>query len=312
MDNSGLGVWVEKYRPSTFDEIVGQDDIKNKLKEMLKAGEIPNLLLFGRAGTGKTSTIKILVDSLDCEHLVINASDERGIDTMREKITNFASRKSFFTWKIVVLEEAENITGDAAKAFKMILEQYYKTTRFILTTNHIDRMYEPILSRVQRFEFRPQSIESVVSRCKYILDKEDVKYDEKDLLSVVKSSFPDMRATIGFLQRYTVDKKLVLSKEHAIQERYREVIVSLLKTPSVDSINKVRALIVKLFNIDYLEVYRYLFENVELYSRDNSYIADILITIEEHIYRSSTSLDKQINFMSCIIKIMKINGGGRL
>jgi len=310
--SSALGVWVEEYRPKSFDELVGHDDIKSKLVELLEKGEIPNLLFYGRAGTGKTSAVSILLNSLDCESIVINASSDRGIDTMRDKVTNFASRKSFYKWKIVVLEEAENITGDAAKAFKMILEQYYKSTRFILTTNHIDTMYEPILSRLQKFEFRPQSIEAVVAKCKEILTKEQVKYEEKDLMSVIKASFPDLRSTIGNLQRYTVNKVLVLSKEHALQERYREVIVELLKTPNIESVNKLRALLSKLYNVDYLEMYRYLFDKVEIYALNKAYIIDILLNIEEHLFRSSTSLDKQLNFMSCLIKIMRSNSGGKL
>lgn len=307
-----IGIWVEKYRPKNFDEIIGQDDIKDKLKEFIGNGEIPNLLFFGRAGVGKTSAIKILLENLDCESLIINSSDERGIDVMREKITDFASRKSMFGWKVIVLEEADNMTIEGAKAFKMILEQYYKTTRFILTTNHIDRMYEPILSRLQKFEFKPQSIEAVVEKCKEIMKLEEVEYDEKDLTSVVKASFPDMRAIIGYLQRYTIDKKLTLTKEHALQERYRELIVALLKKPSNENLSKIRTVIAKLYSIDYLEMLRYLFDFVDDYKRDDKYVADILIEISEHVYRSRESLDKQMNFMSCLIKIMKINNGGKL
>lgn len=305
-------IWVEKYRPKNFDEVIGQEDIKNKLKEFIKEEEIPNLLFFGRAGVGKTSAVKILLENLDCESLIVNASDERGIDVMRERITDFASRKSFYSWKIIVLEEADNITGEAAKAFKMILEQYYKTTRFILTTNHIDRMYEPILSRLQKFEFKPQSIDAVVEKCKEILKLEEVEHVDKDLLSVVKASFPDMRAIIGYMQRYTIDKKLTLTKESMLQERYRDLIVALLKSPSQESLTKMRALLTKLYSIDYLEIYRYLFDFVEEYARDTKYIADILIEISEHVYRSRESLDKQLNFMSCMVKIMKINNGGRI
>lgn len=307
-----INIWVEKYRPKTFDEIIGQTDIKDKLKEFIKNGEIPNTLFFGRAGVGKTSAVQILIKNINCESIIINASDERGIDVMRERITDFASRKSFYDWKIIVLEEADNITGEAAKAFKMILEQYYKTTRFILTTNHIDRMYEPILSRLQKFEFKPQSMDAVVDKCKEILKLEEIEYDQKDLVTVVKSSFPDMRAVINYLQRYTVDKKLTLTKEHALQEKYRELIVALLKQPSQESLNKSRTLIAKLYSIDYLELFRYLFDNVEAYSRDDKYIADMLIEIEEHMYRSKDTLDKQMNFMSCMIKLMKINNGGRI
>lgn len=310
MENS-IGIWVEQYRPKTFDEIIGQDDIKNKLKEFIKEDEIPNILFFGRAGVGKTSAINILLKNLDCESLIINASDDRGIDVMRERITDFASRKSFYKWKIIVLEESDNITGEAAKAFKMILEQYYKTTRFILTTNHIDRLYEPILSRLQKFEFKPQSIDAVIERCKHILNTEKIEYDKKDLQSIVKTSFPDMRAIINHLQRYTIDKKLTLTKEHALQEKYREIIVALLKNPCNDSLNKARILISKLYSIDYLELFRYLFDFVEIYASDVKYIADLLITIEEHMYRSKDTLDKQMNFMSCLIKIMQINNGGR-
>lgn len=305
-----INIWVEKYRPSDIDNLVGQTIIKEKLSQYIKEQEFPNLLFHGRAGTGKTSAVKILLDKIDCDYIVINASDERGIDIMREKITNFASVKSFKKIKVVVLEESENITGDAAKAFKMILEQYYKTTRFILTTNHKDRMYEPILSRVQSYEFKPPDMQSVIDKCEYILNQEKVEYFKDDLTSLIKLSFPDMRSIIGQMQKYSINGKLVVDKELGLQEKYKEVIVALLKDPKLKSLTKIRNLFEKLFIVDYLDLYKYLFDNVELYALRTSNIIEILIEIEDHMYRSKDSLDKKMTMLACISKIIQINAGG--
>lgn len=305
-------IWVEKYRPSNLDELITSSENKLKFKEYLEQQDIPNLLLYGPAGTGKSSLVKLLIKSLDCEYIIINASDDRGIDTIRGKISHFAETKSFSKLKIVVLEECEQMTPDASKAFKCVLEDYYKNTRFILTTNHKDRIYEPILSRVQKYEFKANTIESVLERCTNILKYENIKFKDSDVLKIVQPNYPDMRSIIGTLQQCSINNELLLGKAYTLQENYRAILIKCLKTPIEENINKIRNLMYALPSVDFTQLYKYLYDNVDNFCAQPSYKLDIWLEISEYLYRSDKCVDGLINFMAMIIKIMKINSSGKL
>ncbi len=150
-----MELWVEKYRPTTLDGYVGNEVIKNKIEDYLKQGSIQNLLLHGVAGTGKTTLAKLLVKNIDCDYLYINASDERGIDTIRDKIIPFASSMSFNDIKIVILDEADYITPQAQATLRNTMESFSGNTRFILTCNYLERIISPLQSRCQTLEIKP-------------------------------------------------------------------------------------------------------------------------------------------------------------
>ena len=165
-----MELWVEKYRPTTLENYVGNETIKNKVEDYLKQGSIQNLLLHGVAGTGKTTLAKLLVKNIDCDYLYINASDERGIDTIREKIQPFALSMGFNDVKIVILDEADYLTPQAQTTLRHTIEACSATTRFILTCNYLERIISPLQSRCQTFEIIPPSKREVWQKCKTILN----------------------------------------------------------------------------------------------------------------------------------------------
>ena len=167
-----MELWVEKYRPTTLEEYVGNEMIKNKIADYLKQGSIQNLLFHGVAGTGKTTLAKLIAKNLNCDLLYINASDERGIDTIRDKIIPFASSMSFNDVKIVILDEADYITPQAQATLRNTIESCSKTTRFILTCNYLERIISPLQSRCQTFEITPPSKTEVIEHVSNITAEE--------------------------------------------------------------------------------------------------------------------------------------------
>ena len=200
-----MELWVEKYRPTTLEGYVGNEVIKSKIEDYLKQGSIQNLLLHGVAGTGKTTLAKLLVKNIDCDYLYINASDERGIDTIREKIQPFALSMGFNDVKIVILDEADYLTPQAQATLRHTIEACSATTRFILTCNYLERIISPLQSRCQTFEITPPSKTEVNNKCKSILSKEDISYENNDVLTVIDTHYPDIRKIINTLQGSVVD-----------------------------------------------------------------------------------------------------------
>ena len=200
-----MELWVEKYRPQTLEEYVGNETIKNKIADYLKQGSIQNLLFHGVAGTGKTTLAKLIAKNLNCDLLYINASDERGIDTIRDKIIPFASSMSFNDVKIVILDEADYITPQAQATLRNTIEACSTTTRFIFTCNYLERIISPLQSRCQTFEITPPSKQEVNNKCKSILSTEDISYENNDVLTVIDTHYPDIRKIINTLQGSVID-----------------------------------------------------------------------------------------------------------
>jgi len=200
-----MELWVEKYRPQTLEEYVGNETIKNKIADYLKQGSIQNLLFHGVAGTGKTTLAKLIAKNLNCDLLYINASDERGIDTIRDKIIPFASSMSFNDVKIVILDEADYITPQAQATLRNTIEACSATTRFILTCNYLERIISPLQSRCQTFEITPPSKQEVNNKCESILSKEDISYENNDILTIIDTHYPDIRKIINTIQGSVID-----------------------------------------------------------------------------------------------------------
>ena len=200
-----MELWVEKYRPTTLEEYVGNETIKNKISDYLKQGSIQNLLFHGVAGTGKTTLAKLITKNLNCDLLYINASDERGIDTIREKIIPFASTMGFNDVKIVILDEADYLTPQAQATLRNTIESCSKTTRFIFTCNYLERIISPLQSRCQTFEITPPSKQEVNNKCESILSKEDISYENNDILTIIDTHYPDIRKIINTIQGSVID-----------------------------------------------------------------------------------------------------------
>ena len=203
-----MELWVEKYRPQNLEEYIGNETIKNKIADYLEQGSIQNLLFHGVAGTGKTTLAKLIAKNIDCDLLYINASDERGIDTIREKIQPFASSMGFNDVKIVILDEADYITPQAQATLRHTIEACSATTRFILTCNYLERIISPLQSRCQTFEITPPSKREVWQKCKRILNDENVSSSPEEVEPIVNAHYPDIRKTINTLQGSIVPDKI--------------------------------------------------------------------------------------------------------
>ena len=196
---------VEKYRPIKLENYVGNEHIKKIISQYLKQNDIQNLIFYGPAGTGKTTLAKLIVKGIDCDHLYINASDERGIETIREKVSGFASAASFKSIKVVILDEADFLTIQAQASLRNVIETFSRTTRFILTCNYIERIIDPLQSRCQTLKVIPPTKKDVAKHLSWICNEESISHEINDLVPLVNQYYPDLRKCINTIQLSTVD-----------------------------------------------------------------------------------------------------------
>ena len=197
VDNS---LWVESYRPTKLVDYVGNAHLKSKIEGYLETGDVPHLLLHGRAGTGKTTLAKLIVKSVDCDYMVINASDENNVDTVRNKVKNFASSMGFKKWKIVILDEFDYMSPNAQAILRNLMETFSQHCRFILTCNYVEKVIDPIQSRCQSFQIVPPTKKDVAIQISKILGAEGVEFEPKDLVPIIDAGYPDIRKIINTCQ----------------------------------------------------------------------------------------------------------------
>jgi DNA polymerase III delta prime subunit len=302
--NSSHTIWVERWRPTTLDGYVGDDLVRQKIEEYIRSQDIPHLLFHGTAGTGKTTAAKILVNNINCDHLFINASDERGIDTVRDKIKSFASTAGFNPLKIIVLDEADFLGREAQPALRNLMEAYSETTRFILTANYIERIIEPLISRTQVYKLLPPSKKEVARRLTQILREEQVEYDTETVVKLVKTYYPDVRKIINTAQLQTKDKRLVLNLEDIrVQDVKRNMIDMLTSNaPAATKTNQVRQLVADNKVQDFTELYRELYDRVDKYAPTK--IPQTIGAIAEGMFRDAQVSDKEIIFVATLYNIL--------
>ena len=303
MDEIKNSLWVEKYRPTSLDTYIGNEHLKSKVKLYLESGDLPHLLLFGRAGTGKTTLAKLLVNNIECDYLYINASDERKLEMVRDKVKNFASTIGFSNMKVVILDEADYITPASQAALRNLMETFSKHCRFILTCNYVERIIDPIQSRCQSFQIIPPDRKEVAVHLNTILTKEGVKSDIEDIVTIVNGGFPDLRRVINAAQRQVVDNKLVIDEGMSIQNDYKNQVLEILKTQDKKNCFKnVRQLLADSKVTDFSDLFRLLFDTVDDWGR--GHVAECILVLAQYQQSDAVVVDKEINIMAMFIEII--------
>ena len=295
-------LWVEKYRPTDLSTYIGNEHLKEKVKVYLESEDVPHLLLFGKAGTGKTTLAKIVVNNIDCDYMYINASDENKVDDVRNKIKTFASSVGFKSLKVIILDECDYLTPNAQAALRNLMETFSKHCRFILTCNYVERIIDPIQSRCQSYKVVPPSKKEVAQQLVNILKQENCQFELDDIALIVNAGYPDIRRVINSAQRQVVDGKLKIDVNSVIQSDYKIQLLESL-TPNA-KVTDIRQLIADNSITDYSELYRLLYDEIETYS--NGKIAECILAIAEGQYQDVQVVDKEINFMSTIVKLIRI------
>ena len=295
-------LWVEKYRPKDLSTYIGNEHLKSKVERYLSSGDVPHLLLYGKAGTGKTTLAKIITNNIDCDYLYINASDENSVDAVRFKIRAFASSVGFKDLKVIILDESDYLTPNAQAALRNLMETFSKHCRFILTCNYVERIIDPIQSRCQSFKVVPPKRVDVARHLVHILEDENVEYNLDDIRLVTDTCYPDIRRVINSAQRQVVDGNLKIDTDSVIQNNYKIKLLEMLS--SKEDHNKVRQLIADNSVSDYSELYRLLYDEVDVYGEGRQ--AECIFLIAEAQYRDTNVVDKEINFMSMIIKLLRV------
>ncbi len=298
-------LWVEKYRPDSIDTYIGNEHLKSKVEIYLESGDLPHLLLYGKAGTGKTTLAKLLVKNIECDYLYINASDENNVDTVRTKVKNFASTIGFKDMKIIILDECDYITPNAQAALRNLMETFSKHCRFILTCNYVERIIDPIQSRCQSFQIIPPSKSEVAKHLHNILVKENVMDSMEDIKVLVDSGYPDIRRIINSAQRNVVKGKLKLDTSSIIQNDYKLKLLKILETQNKKNAFKdIRQLLADNKITDFADLFRLLYDEVDGYGK--GHVAECILVIARYELSDSQVVDKEINAMAMLIELLGV------
>lgn len=296
-------LWVEKYRPKNLDSYVGNENLKKKVSRYIKEGDVPHLLLFGNAGTGKTTLAKLIVKNIECDHMYINASDENSVDVMRNKIKDFASSVGFKPLKVIILDECDFLTPNAQAALRNLMETFSRHCRFILTCNYVEKVIDPIQSRCQVFGVTPPSKADVARQVSSILTMENIKYNVDKIKILIDSGYPDIRRVINSAQRQVIDGSLDIDEKSIIENDYKlKLLEYLQKNDMKTAFNSIRKLLADAKVRDYTDLYKLLYDELDSYAEGHK--AGVILVIAEHQYMDTSVVDKEINVMSMIVKIL--------
>lgn len=301
-------LWVEKYRPQKIDDCVLPDSLKNTFKEMIGSGELQNLLLSGGAGCGKTTVAKALCNELDVEWIIINASEEGNIDTVRTKIRNFASTVSLSgNRKAVILDEFDYSNPQSTQpALRGFIEEFSNNCRFILTCNFKNRIIEPLHSRCTCIDFKYTPKDKlklgpfVLERLKFILDNEKIKYDEKVLVKLIMRHSPDLRRLLNELQRYSVGGAIDVGILKEVGDINIDELSAAMKGKNFAAVKK---WVVANLDNDQAQIFRKLYEGLqETVEPEN--IPSLVLIISDYQYKAAFVADQEINMTACLVQLM--------
>ena len=296
-------LWIEKYRSENLDQYIGNEVVKSRIEDCIKQNDIPHFIFAGTAGTGKTTLAKLIVNNIKCDYIYINASDENGIDVIREKVKGFASAASFQPLKVVILDESDFLTQPAQAALRNIIEEYSASTRFVLTCNYLERLIEPLQSRCEIHMLKPPSMGDVARHIvTNILDTEKIEYDIKEVAVLIKECYPDIRSVIKNLQSCVKDNKFT----YVVPDSdWLNKLTDILASRDKKAWYTIRQLVADVQVDDFQTAYRFMFDNLEQYSYGHD--AEISVVLDDFIWRSGVVPDKEINFAACIAKILELN-----
>lgn len=299
-------LWVEKYRPQTLKDYIGNDLLKEKVQSYLDNNDVPHLLLYGKAGTGKTTLAKIIAQTIQCDMMVINASDENNVETVRNKVKNFASGAGFKGFKIIILDEFDYMTPNAQAILRNLMETFSRHTRFILTCNYHEKIIEPILSRCQTFAVNPPSKKEVAVHVTDILTKEGIRFDIKDVADIISSFYPDIRRVMNTCQLQSSKGELKVDKQTILQADFKNKIVDLLASGEEkrNVYTQIRQIVGDNKVNDFAELYSALYERLDEYANGNT--ANVILELAQGQFRDALVIDKEICFMATIIAIINI------
>lgn len=301
-------LWTEKYRPQKLDEYVFHDDnLKKKIKSIIQSGDLPHLLLSGVQGLGKTSLSQVILNELDIDRndiLRINASDETGVDAMRDKIKSFAQTYPNGKFKVVQLEECDYLTHNSQATLRAMMEDYSDNCRFIGTCNHENKIIPALKSRMQHFHFKNPNIDDVLIKAGEILAAEDIDFDIDLLNTYVTIAYPDIRKIINLLQQNSIDGKLQSPTNDEIEADYKFKLLDFISNKNFRQARKLVAENVS--REEYEDFYRFLYMNVDKMVKSTDKQETIIVIISNYLYRHSLVADPEINAAACLIEISMV------
>ena len=301
-------LWVEEYRPKTIDDCILPQSLKTLFTSFIQKGELSNILLSGPPGIGKTTVAKALCDQLNCDWVMINGSEESGIDVLRSKIKNFASTVSLSGGKkVVILDEADYLNPQSTQpALRGFIEEFHKNCRFILTCNFKNRLIEPLHSRFSTIEFRiankdkPRLASKLFERAVYILKEQNVDFDEPVLAELIKKHFPDFRKLINELQRYSVSGKIDAGILVNISDENLKTLLTHLKGKDF---TEMRKWVVQNLDNDPVRIFRRIYDSMYEHLQPAT-IPHAVLIIADYQYKSAFVADQEVNLVACLTELM--------
>lgn len=299
-------LWVEKYRPQTIDECILDDSLKSTFNQIIKSGELPNMMFTGTAGVGKTTVARALCNELGLDHIIINGSEDGNIDTLRGKIKQFASTVSLQGgYKVVILDEADYLNPQSTQpALRGFIEEFSNNCRFILTCNFKNRIIEPLHSRCSVYEFNAGSkavlAGQFMERLKTILAAENVQFEDKVIAELIMKYIPDWRRVINECQRYGISGSIDTGILVTLSESSIKNLMEDLKSKDFKSMRK---WVVDNIDMESAKVFRMIYDNMLDYI-DPSYIPQLVMTLADYSYKDAFVADHELNTVACLTEIM--------